>query len=449
MKKIVYIIFFLLIIFVRNSYSQIFNEVGCRVQLDRITFALGTYKNSLLHSGFCAYPICNNVVNCVGVWNDSTWSTLGNGTIPLVHGIPKAYLQVGNDLYMGGDFYYVDSLRANGIAKWNGNNWNLLKLGLDEGLFSDRILSLAWYNGNLYAGGYFNRMDGVTGYNCIARWNGQTWNKVSGGILRNGVGREITCMQVFKNELYVAGYFDQAGSQTTYNIARWDGNIWKPLGNGGVWDKIEDMVVDSHRNVLYVGGHFNGVDSNIISKKIAMWDGVQWHSLPEPPLGSSISALEMYNGYLYAGSMGNNHLARWDGENWEAIKGVNGTINDLKVYNDKLYIGGSFNTILNDTIPALVSYYDTASVFVGISLSQNYSSEKIKIFPNPTKDIIQIESKIPIKHYKITDINGRVVQEGEMTNKSIIINQLNKAIYLIHFFDEDQRNIGTEKFVLE
>lgn len=437
----------MLLNFSSTVYAQTYSFVGCKTPYE--TKALGVYKNKLIHSQ--SDTICGIAVNGIALWNDTAWSPVGIGIPPNDFGTwPQvAFVQKNNDLYVGGGFNNIGNKKVNKIARWSGSEWYPLNLGLDENINSDKILSLAWYNGNLYAGGYFNRMDGVTGYNCIARWNGQTWNKVSGGILRNGVGREITCMQVFKNELYVAGYFDQAGNQTAYNIARWDGNVWKSVGNGGAWNGVYDMVVDTIRNILYVGGDFNGVDSNIVSKKIAMWDGVQWHALPEPPLGSSISALEMYHGYLYAGSMGNNHLARWDGENWEAIPGFNNTIYAMQTYKDALYIGGAFTMIGNDSIPYLVKHYSPDSVTVGINPEKIPTNNEIKIFPNPTKDIIQIESKIPIKHYKITDLNSRVVQEGEMTNKSIIINQLNKAIYLIHFFDEDQRNIGTEKFVLE
>jgi hypothetical protein len=165
---------------------------------------------------------------------------------------------------------------------------------------------------------------------------------------------------------------------------------------------------------------------------------------------SAVLALEMYHGYLYAAGISNwkdtdTVLARWDGQNWEPIIGFNGSIRSLVTYKDELFIGGGFTRIGNDFIPYLTRYYSPDYVTVGINSEKKSTNNQIKIFPNPTKDIIQIESEIPIKHYKITDINGRVVQEGEMTNKSIIINQLNKAIYLIHFFDEDQKFVKTKK----
>ncbi len=39
---------------------------------------------------------------------------------------------------------------------------------------NERVFALAMWGGNLYAGGAFTNAGGVTA-NCIAKWNGSTW----------------------------------------------------------------------------------------------------------------------------------------------------------------------------------------------------------------------------------------------------------------------------------
>ena len=71
-------------------------------------------------------------------------------------------------------------------------------------------------SGNLYAGGAFSEIKGVT-VNGIAKWDGSTWSDLSGGtdnlvsmIVPDGVGN-----------LYMCGQFKEAGDMSSYHFARW------------------------------------------------------------------------------------------------------------------------------------------------------------------------------------------------------------------------------------
>lgn len=437
-----------LCLMLRNTNAQSFNYVGCKALKNRETFTLGVYHSNLIHSGNDS--ICGLYIGGLSLWNGIAWSKLKENISPndtLIWG-PRALLENNDNLFIGGSGggYYIGNKVVNGIARWDGLNWYALGKGLDEHLPSDLISSLAFYKGELYAAGTFRRMNSNTGYNNIARWDGTTWRKVAGGVIRSGVGVEINSMVVYKGELYVAGYFDQAGSTTAYNIARWDGLTWKALGKGGAWGGIYDLVVDSVRNILYVGGDFNGIDSTIVSRKVAMWDGVQWHGLPTPPLGSAVSALEMYHGYLYAGSMGPNHFARWDGQKWDSIPGVNETIVALQTYNDELYIGGGFTKIGNDTIPYLARYYSPDSVVLGISEKKKVD-ELIKIYPNPAEDELYISSLLEIKQYSIYDSRGNEIKKDVLLSNKISINEFETGMYFILFSDKEKQFISAQKFI--
>ena len=77
----------------------------------------------------------------------------------------------------------------------------------------------AVYNGELYAGGYFDTVNGQL-MNCIAKWNGTTWSAVGASIGIN-IGGSVDAMTVYDNSLYVGGGFDSAGGVYTKNIAMW------------------------------------------------------------------------------------------------------------------------------------------------------------------------------------------------------------------------------------
>ena len=67
-------------------------------------------------------------------------------------------------------------------------------------------------------------------------------------------------MAVFNNELYVVGYFTEAGGIPADNIAKWDGTEWCGLGStfyNGVNYSAEKMLplITRISKILYVSGN--------------------------------------------------------------------------------------------------------------------------------------------------------------------------------------------------
>lgn len=165
--------------------------------------------------------------------------------------------------------------------------------------------------------------------------------------------------------LYAAGTFDDLGSLTVHNIARWDGHVWSPLG-AGVDGSIYALAFDQQGD-LYVAGaftHAGGAPAN----RIARWDGRQWQSLgggvafvSDSVYPATVSALAVDSqGVLYAGGLFNraggqpaNYIARWDGSAWSALgEGMDGPATQwfnwvyaLVLLDDaQLFAGGHFDT---------------------------------------------------------------------------------------------------------
>ncbi|HTD41117.1 MAG TPA: T9SS type A sorting domain-containing protein [Mucilaginibacter sp.] len=81
----------------------------------------------------------------------------------------------------------------------------------------------------------------------------------------------------------------------------------------------------------------------------------------------------------------------------------------------------------------------------GINQSES-NSEEIALYPNPVKDILQIDY-FGKKQILITDINGKIIKSIITTDKSISLSDLNTGSYFMQIFSENNKLFGTQKFI--
>ena len=234
--------------------------------------------------------------------------------------------------------------------------WKPVGSGMD-----DAVRALTVYNGELIAGGSFTSAGGVDA-NCIARWDGSSWQPLGSGITGGYYtsSTNVSALTVYNGELIAGGDFNNDGHVDANCIARWDGNSWRPLGSGmsglswlGGWPVVNALTV--YNGELIAGGRFvkaGGVDANMIAR----WDGNNWQPLGSGMRGAGweefpeVCALTVYNGELVAGGSFTkagetdvNRIARWDGDSWQPMgDGMNSTALALTVYDGNLIAGGSF-----------------------------------------------------------------------------------------------------------
>ena len=85
---------------------------------------------------------------------------------------------------------------------------------------------------DLYSGGLFTHADELV-INGLARWDGNTWSDVGGGVTgKDGVYALVVHNDGAGDALYVAGSFTHAGGVPATNVAKWDGTQWSALGLG-------------------------------------------------------------------------------------------------------------------------------------------------------------------------------------------------------------------------
>lgn len=290
-------------------------------------------------------------------------TNLGGGT---TYGM-DALTEYNGKLYAGG---YAENGIVAGLGIWDGFIWDSIP-GLKFYAFTS-VNAMVVFNNKLYLGGEFYIHD--TACN-VAVWDGTSVSALGKGT--TDWRGSINAMSIYNGELYVAGTFDSLGGQPIESIAKWNGSQWLPVG-GGIqpYNTMIDYSINAlavYNGELYAGGIFDTV-SGIVTSNIAKWNGVNWNSVGGGiPKGiryssdslnmwdKSVYALCVFNNKLYVGgffdSVGNtiaNNIAQWDGAAWSTLNsGLGGKETDMgwaiavhALYgvNNKLYAGGSFDS---------------------------------------------------------------------------------------------------------
>lgn len=241
---------------------------------------------------------------------------------------------------------YVVSIMC---LRTNAQSWQSLGTGVD---FSVYALEVDTVGDELYVGGWFTNAGGIP-CNGIAKWDGTNWHSLNGGVNNGG---EIRTIFYFNNEIYVGGSFDSIGGISARNIAKWDNVSWQPLGagfNGYV------MVIESFNGDIYAGGTFDSSGHQAINN-IGVYDGNSW--LPVGfGLDGGVFSLTSFGGNLIAGGNFNQSdtisslgkVAQWDGISWSKIGiGFNSLVRKLYTYGSDLYVCGDFYY----TVPPYIRY---------------------------------------------------------------------------------------------
>ena len=159
-----------------------------------------------------------------------------------------------------------------GIIRFDGAKWKDVGGGIPSaGTFGVQVYDLLVWKGDLYAGGYFQEVDGAPG-NGIARWDGGKWSRLGDGVWQSGYTPYVQKMAVFNDELYVVGAFSRAGGVSADGIAKWDGKKWC-----GANDKFEAGLppsdIANFRGELYIGGSSPTINGDTAFNYLAKWSG--------------------------------------------------------------------------------------------------------------------------------------------------------------------------------
>ncbi|HBX65772.1 MAG TPA: hypothetical protein DEG32_06330, partial [Balneolaceae bacterium] len=307
--------------------------------------------------------LTKNIQHPFSASGDEHW--ISESYAPGVDGNVRALEAYGDDIYVGGSFFYADTIEANSIVRFNKTDktWEALGEGIwrtngNYGSIDDMLI----YNEKLYVAGSFDRA-GEKNATSIAYYdfNKSEWFPLKGypvGIVRS--------IDTWNNQLIIGGQFTEIQTDDSIisasNIVIYDleQETWSTLGNGleGGYGVIWDSEVIN--DTLYVGGNFiNAGESG--AEKLAQYSLVEkeWNAISENITGNVVS-LEKYNGKLIvagnqlsiSGSDEPDHIAVYDPiqKSWAALRlGDFGTTSigddsiwELTVSDNMLYFGGNF-----------------------------------------------------------------------------------------------------------
>ncbi len=290
----------------------------------------------------------------IAKWNGETWEELddgfNNGSLT-VYG--DALIMRDTMLYAAGYFNTAGGVAANRLARWDGNSWSPVGSGVfgesqftDTGIFAMKPDG----NGNIIMGGTFTSVSGVAAINII-RYDGNEFEPLGEGLPNSTSAGRVYYIAVDGDVVYAVGAFDEHNS-----IARWDGESWSAVG-GGTSQRTEAIGVTD--NSIIAGGLFHQV-GNVVAHHIAEWKNDEWHSFAT---GTRYGA----NGDIYSvysdgeravfggrftsigGISAPSGVALWTEDGWEAVgdSRIFGTLQAVALYEGYIYAGGSFTEMEN------------------------------------------------------------------------------------------------------
>jgi len=270
----------------------------------------------------------------------------------------------GDAVYVGGILTTIGSafiernrLAAIGIDG-NFTRWNPSIGGTGSNGNAPNIITLAYSDNTIYAGGNFTEVNGAAFKNLVAIG---TDGRVNTNWTPNPDKTARTLTLDNNGVLYAGGDFTRIGGANRSLLAAInpDGTLtgWNPAANGAV----HTLAISS--GIVYIGGRFTEINGTARGKLAAVGTGGNQDNVLlgwNPNLGVendivarslTVSGSSVYVGGAFTGVGGNTGFA-----NLASID-INGTVNTgwtpqvdedvimLTVANNTVYVGGSFNTI--------------------------------------------------------------------------------------------------------
>ena len=368
---------------------------------------------------------CNHVAAYLSGIAGWFWAPLGQG----VNGNVNAMLIHNNKIYVGGDFNTADGIAANHIAAYNlqSAQWETI------GSLVGTVKTLAVFNNELYAGGSF------TGF--LSKWNGNSWIDVGAGFL---YGTEVRTLEANNGQLFIGGDFELATGAIRKNVATYDGT-YVGLSGMGTLTPVNDF--ESYNGKLYAACDYISASNDTCA--LAVLDEFEWKTIIgrnylvssgaylngdiKKLLTNGNEMLAAGNFYCEAFMLFGNNLISYKETGQDTILTplliTDSTINCMTfLYNNTLCFGGDFVGPQNDPLNHIASIDITTGI-----IKQDLNSSKIKVFPNPSSDFINVISNENLGDIFLYDVTGKLLYRNVSKGSSIQIpiKEFSNGIYFL------------------
>ncbi|MFZ9029528.1 MAG: T9SS type A sorting domain-containing protein [Crocinitomicaceae bacterium] len=317
------------------------------------------------------------------------------------------------------------------FTAWGGNGSGLMTYDPVTGTVEDVFpvstyispSSLIVYHDTLY----FSANDGMFGYE-LWQYSGSGNPTLRVDLDAGANSSNITPLIIFDDKLICSGRTTSTG----HEIWTYEGTSIPSLImdiNQGIEDSNPSHPVIFNNKVYF--------SAATINDGVELWeyDGI---NIPDMIMdinsGSNSSFPDyftIYNNVLYFSAndgVSGNELWMYDGLNppelYEDIYAGPGESNpsDLMLFNDKLY----FNAL--DTIVGLELHFISEN-----ASTNNYSSDKITVYPNPVKEALTISfgTLNSSSDFRITNLMGKVVLSSKVIQNTVDVSSLSSGVYLL------------------
>jgi hypothetical protein len=205
-------------------------------------------------------------------------------------------------------------------------------------------------------------------------------------------------------------------------------------------ESVIPLCLAEYQNKVFVGGYFFSSDvENLSSSNIAVANDSQWNSItvPSGSFNTSVRKMLVYDDKLWiVGSFSLwlqglppyyefSRIAVYDGTNIlrptddifvSSPTFGNPSINDIIVFRDTLYVAGQFQQISGAIIRSVAKYMETNSSTAVLPLTKN----SFNLHPNPANNTINLSSPdiIPGSFVRIYNLSGQLVYEQNVLEQS-------------------------------
>lgn len=240
-------------------------------------------------------------------WDGTTWSTVGT----VGDTVNALLFSTSGTLYAGGSF---------GVKSWDGTTWsslgaltNVNALAFDkagdlwagDGTDAREWNGTSWvatsFGGAVYALFYDGSFMYAGGVGGIKRWLG-AWSVPGSalGIWPAGTPVVYAIARGPDGLLYIGGEFNRVGTEPVYNVAKWTGQAWLPLGTGTASGlAIPTRALHWMGDELWAGGDFT-VAGGQFTWYAARWTGSTWF-LVDVNAGQPVRAIGSLQGQVILG----------------------------------------------------------------------------------------------------------------------------------------------------
>lgn len=269
---------------------------------------------------------------------DNVWYGLG------VRGAATCLEQGDLGVWVGGDFTQADGRPSSGLA-WlgTGGGW----MAVDDGATPRHIVDMDHFGGALRV----IERTGEYPQDFRVRTYSGGWHDVHGGVFDD----PLFCIGDDGTDLYVGG-------QVPTGVVRWDDGEWVLLGGGiGTRNQDSHTIRDlaAWEGGVVACGSFtlpSCMKDDYGCEDVAFWDGDAWHRLAGGLPSGEGQCVAVFQDQVYVGLQSQQRLARWTGDAWEAVGGLNGQVSALAVHGGELIVGGSFTEAGGLTVNRIAAF---------------------------------------------------------------------------------------------